>query len=102
MKPVTFAGDVVDEIADAAGWYDDKRDGLGCDFLEDIRSVLAVLPRRPASFPKLDIRMEPPIRRALLARFPYALVFLELESELRVLAVAHAKREPGYWLHRLK
>jgi plasmid stabilization system protein ParE len=37
-----------------------------------------------------------------LTRFPYALVFLELETEIRVLAVAHAKRHPDYWLNRLQ
>lgn len=36
------------------------------------------------------------IRRALLPRFPYAVVFFELEAETRVLAVAHASRRPGY------
>jgi hypothetical protein len=42
------------------------------------------------------------VRRALLPRFPYALVFLELQAEIRVLAVAHAKRHPDYWLNRLQ
>ncbi len=42
------------------------------------------------------------VRRALLPRFPYALVFLELQTEIRVLAVAHAKRHPDYWLNRLQ
>ncbi len=41
----------------------------------------------------MDATLE--IRRALLARFPYALVFLVREDEVRVLAVAHAKRRPG-------
>ena len=102
MKPVTFARESLDEITDAAAWYDGKRQGLGAELLEDVESVLAALPRRHASFPRLDLPIEPVIRRALLARFPYALVFLELDSELRVLAVAHAKREPGCRLHRLR
>ena len=42
------------------------------------------------------------VRRALLPRFPYALVFLELQTEIRVLVVAHAKRNPDYWLNRLQ
>ncbi|MCP4594404.1 MAG: hypothetical protein GY842_27045 [bacterium] len=41
------------------------------------------------------------VRRASLSRFPYALVFIELDEEIRVLAVAHDKRRPGYWLDRL-
>jgi hypothetical protein len=30
------------------------------------------------------------------------LVFIELSAEIRILAVAHAKREPGYWLNRIQ
>ena len=41
-------------------------------------------------------------RPLFLSRFPYALVFLELKTEIRVLAVAHAKRDPDYWLKRLQ
>jgi plasmid stabilization system protein ParE len=57
---------------------------------------------RPRLFPRLqDVGATLEIRRALLARFPYALVFLVREDEVRVLAVAHAKRRPGYWLSRV-
>lgn len=57
---------------------------------------------RHLSFPRLahptaDLQ----IRRALLPRFPYALVFVELEHDIRVLAVSHLKRRPDYWLNRL-
>jgi toxin ParE1/3/4 len=41
------------------------------------------------------------LRRALLSRFPYGVVFVELEDHIRVVAIAHAKRKPGYWLHRV-
>jgi plasmid stabilization system protein ParE len=57
---------------------------------------------RPASFPRLlDMPPDLEIRRTLLPRFPYAVVFIELGGEVRVLAVAHAKRQPGYWLDRV-
>jgi hypothetical protein len=43
------------------------------------------------------------VRRALVGpRFPYSVVYLEDEDEIWVLAVAHAKRRPGYWRGRLK
>jgi hypothetical protein len=41
------------------------------------------------------------IRRALLPRFPYAAMFMDLGEHIRVLAVAHAKWQPGYWLGRI-
>lgn len=36
-----------------------------------------------------------------VAGFPYSMAFVELENELRVIAIAHDKRKPGYWLTRL-
>jgi hypothetical protein len=33
--------------------------------------------------------------------FPYLIVYRDLGSVLSVIAVAHGKRPPGYWLGRL-
>jgi hypothetical protein len=38
----------------------------------------------------------------VLRRFPYAVVFLELETEIRILAFAHKRRRPAYWQQRLR
>jgi hypothetical protein len=42
------------------------------------------------------------IRRVLLSKFPYAVLFLELADDIRIIAIAHLKREPEYWLNRIK
>ena len=103
MTPVQFAPEVPDELAEAALWYEARRQGLGTEFLSEVETVLPLIRRRPRSFPLLrDVDPMLEIRWALLPRFPYALVFLVREEELRVLAVAHAKRRPGYWLSRVR
>ena len=57
----------------------------------------------PESFPRLlDVPEDLEIRRALLPRFPYALVFISTGVEIQVIAVAHTKRRPGYWLDRVR
>ena len=77
--------------------------GLDVEFLAEIDRVLPLIEDSPASFPRLlDVPDDLVIRRALLPRFPYAVIFMELEDHVRVLAVAHAKRRPGYWLDRIK
>jgi len=40
-------------------------------------------------------------RRVLLDRFPYFVVFRERLHDIQIIAVAHAKRRPGYWAKRL-
>lgn len=64
--------------------------------------MLPTIGVRPRSFPRVQDIRRFEIRRALLARFPYAVVFLVREHELRVVAVAHAKRRPDYWLRRVE
>jgi hypothetical protein len=41
------------------------------------------------------------VHRALLEKFPYAVVFLPLDAEVRILAIAHLHRRPGYWRGRV-
>jgi toxin ParE1/3/4 len=94
VTPVRFAPEIPDELAEAVLWYEARKQGLGGDFLDEVEATLPLIGSRPRSFPRLqgvDATLE--IRRALLDRFPYALVFLVQEQEVRILAVAHAKRE---------
>ena len=103
MTHVRFAPEVPDELAEAVLWYEARRQRLGSELLDEVQATLPIIGTRPRSFPRLqDIDSTLEIRRALLARFPYALVFLVREDEVRVLAVAHARRRPGYWLSRVR
>jgi hypothetical protein len=54
----------------------------------------------PESYPAWPgTRAEGPlIRKATIQRFPYVIAFEEHERHLLVLAVAHSKRRPLYWL----
>lgn len=80
-----------------------QRPGLEIEFLTEIQRVLPLIETSPASFPRLlNLPADLVIRRALLPRFPYALIFIDLGAEVRVLAVAHGKRRPGYWLNRVE
>lgn len=91
------------ELTEAASWYETRQPGLAIRFLQEIDQTGLAIQSRPLSFLRLaDTASDLEIRRALLPRFPYALVFLDLSTEIRVLAVAHAKRHPDYWLNRLQ
>jgi plasmid stabilization system protein ParE len=103
VSAVRLSSEAVDELADAAAWYGERRPGLEVDFLVEVDRVLALIGTSPASFPHL---LDPPtdlvIRRALLPRFPYAVIFIDLGTEVRLLTVAHTRRRPGYWLNRVE
>ncbi len=43
----------------------------------------------------------PAIRKASVEDFPYNVIFREIEGCIQILAVAHHRRRPRYWLGRL-
>jgi len=47
------------------------------------------------------IERKPNIRRVSLRRFPFKVIFRDVESIVQILAVSHKRRRPDYWLDRL-
>ena len=85
------------ELDDAVAWYNEREEGLGLGFLDELdRSI-----RRIVAFPLASTEIDTGIRRCLVARFPYG-VFYGIDEELIiVIAVAHLHRHPRYWADRL-
>jgi plasmid stabilization system protein ParE len=90
------------ELTAAAAWYDDQRPGLGDELLAEIDVACEALRADPNAWPKWpDAALcEPPIRRFLLSRFPFALAYQVLSDCAVILAVAHTSRAPMYWASR--
>lgn len=96
--PVRFSAEAESELDAAMAWYDEKQPGLGGAFIEAVDAALGMLAEWPGSgvpVPGVDAGLE--IRRVPLARFPYHLPYVVIEDHVRVLAVAHDRRRPGYW-----
>ena len=85
------------ELHDAAAFYTARANvGLGLAFVAEFeRSTKLVLEN-----PMLGAIFRGTRRRSLLRRFPYDIIYQVTANELRVVAVAHHRRRPGYWTHR--
>ncbi len=46
--------------------------------------------------------LKAPFRRFLLPKFPYSIVYSIEPDHIRIIAIAHNKRKPGYWPNRVK
>jgi len=67
-----------------------------------MRSAFDVIRENPRSAAQLEYYTGPhEIRRQMLHRFPYAVVYLCRPDEIVVVAVAHTRRRPLHWLHRV-
>jgi plasmid stabilization system protein ParE len=92
------------ELRSAALWYDERRPGLGDEFIAEVSAALDRIGNAPESYPAWPgpRARDPLIRKTTVQRFPYVIAFEKHERHLLVLAVAHAKRRPLYWLTRAK
>jgi plasmid stabilization system protein ParE len=103
MKPIRLAPEAAQEADEAADWYELRQPGLAARFLAEIDSLLAQIQLHPSAFPRVrEVPASRGVRRAAMPLFSYALIFLELKRDIRVIAVAHIRRQPGYWLNRLE
>ena len=90
------------ELRRSAIWYDEQRPGLGDELVEQVATTFREIEDHPTEYPVWPgTESSPvPIRRALVERFPYAIAFEAHADTVFILAVAHAKRRPLYWLDR--
>lgn len=99
--PVRFSTEAASELLAAAIWYDEQQPGLGQTFIDAVETALRLLAEWPVSgVPVPGVASGLDIRRIPVARFPYHLPYVAIEDHVRVLAVAHDRRRPGYWARR--
>lgn len=96
MKRVQIISAARAEMRAAVRWYESRRRGLGFEFVtivdEDLKRIAAL----PEAAPLW--RSNRPYRMWTVRRFPYA-IFYEIRDEIvMVLAIAHQRRRPGYWI----
>jgi toxin ParE2 len=94
---VKFSTAAEDELDEATLYYEQAMPGLGAQF----RAEVARSARQLGQMPLLWAEVWPPVRRCLLSRFPYALLYAVEADYVFVIAVAHQHRKPGYWRDRV-
>jgi toxin ParE1/3/4 len=79
-----------DDLKEAYSWYEDKRIGLGYDFLLQVDAGLNLIARSPNIRP-IEYKET---RKHLVKRFPYKIIYLVEKEKIIVLAVIHGSRSP--------
>ncbi|MCU5783495.1 hypothetical protein MA04_02795 [Alcanivorax balearicus MACL04] len=85
------------EFLESVGHYESRVPGLGGALIEEVEAALVLIEETPTAW---QIECQPDIRRVPLHRFPVSLIYREREGELHILAFAHHRRRPQYWLDR--
>jgi toxin ParE1/3/4 len=90
------------ELDAAAEWYDDQLAGLGLELLLAVDDAIALILERPAAWQRDDVAADREIRRFVMQRFPFSIVYYVVDDVVRIVAVAHAKLQPSSWRSRLR
>ena len=103
MNPrVQFEDEAEVEYRRAGHWYEARREHLGFEFFDAVDEAIDRILSWPHSgAPEPRLPAELPVRRVAVTRFPYHVVYLEVDDQIRILAIAHDRRKPGYWKARL-
>ena len=86
-----------EELLEAAAYYESRVPTLGANFLDIIDAAVMEIGEHPQRWPEV----EPGVRRRIVRRFPYTIIYTVGNNEVCILAIMHHKQKPRYWVHRL-
>lgn len=86
------------EHLESVAYFESKRAGLGTSYLAEFEKTMSAACEAPHRYP---IEEQPDVRRIRMERFPFTILFRGLSGSVQVLAVAHNRRRPQYWMGRL-
>lgn len=95
--PVRYHEAAEDELLNEIGYLELRTKGLGRRFFAEVRRVESLI----AQFPESAQELRPGVRKRILRKFRYSLIYSIEKDSLLILAVAHHSRRPGYWVSRV-
>jgi len=96
LTSVRFLRPAEEELLGTVAYYNSRVPGLGAEFLAEVERTTALA----VEHPMLGAIFDEGVRRLMMRRFPYLLIYQAIADEVLVLAVSHQSRRPGYWRSR--
>ena len=89
-----FTPEAMDDLRDAARYYEAERDGLGLELVIEVGIGLATIENAPRRWPEI----EPGARKYRIDRFPFAILYrVNSPHHFEVVAIFDLRRRPGSW-----
>jgi len=95
---LSFLPEAKAELDDAVEYYELQLKGLGLTFKDVARSTI----KRVATFLTAWTTIRPSIRRCIIHKFPYNVLYSIEADCILIIAIAHHHRNPNYWMDRVK
>lgn len=95
--PVVLRDEAIAEFDAAFDYYEGQRAGLGVDFVARVQRVFD----RIAVHPQIHSTVFADVRKAVVTRFPYCVLYRSDTTRVEVIAVFHGRRDPAIWQARV-
>jgi hypothetical protein len=92
----------LEELEQSAAWYEEQREGLGVEFVAEVKRVLLRI-SQASSFGTAPLKVIEGgvIRREFVERFPYVVLFVETSNARRVIMIRRGNSNPARWRSRV-
>ena len=97
MKYV-FHPEALTEYALAVEFYAERDVEVAQAFIDAVEDAIFRIVQSPTRWPVID----EDIRRCLVHKFPYGILYTLEEDFISIAAVMHCSREPNYWKQRIR
>lgn len=87
------------DLLDGFRWYQERSEHFAGEFYNQVSTALDKIGKAPTQYRPWKKGSE--VRVIKLDRFPYLLYYTIAGQNITIIATAHDKRRPGYWLRRL-
>jgi toxin ParE1/3/4 len=102
LKPLKIVGPAEAEFREATTWYRERDPRVAERFLSEARQTLQLIETFPQIGGRVPGVVDRDVRRMPIHTFPYHIVFADLLDRLEVVAFAHNRRRPAYFMSRLR
>jgi toxin ParE1/3/4 len=96
-KPLEIHPSALAELKSALSWYLERNETAADKFVAELDRAIELMVTTPRRWPTGDHGT----RKFVLRRFLFAIFYRKKQAVVRVLAIAHGHRRPGYWKDRL-
>ncbi len=94
---VIFHPDAEKEFLEAITYYEERQVNLGYDFALEVHDAI----QRALDFPEAWPKLRDEVRRSLVHRFPFGLLYSVEEDHIFLIAIMHLHKHPEYWSNRV-
>jgi len=99
VKHHRFHPEARNEARSAAAWNRERSPDAARGFTDEVAEALLSIRRHPLAWPTWH---RADVRQRVLPKYPYSLFYMVEADAVVILAVAHHKHRPGYWLPRIR